>query len=273
MRGQASTTAQQGSRTQGLPSESLVSTQFRKEYEQAHTSRTQISAIRRHFVASQVESETDIQPNQLYYLRGKEHAYLIVVAEVAPEQEDVPLRLALSGQAVRSMSRQKLLELGRKQSLVRLMPRTASSAAESDEADDVLALAVDAQPGFVESSEQGLLDKGAFTQLHDAAQRSGLVPNADVIAHARDREFRLKDFQKAFQLIEGLFGKFCGATTLREQRLRREELDIASGKVRISPKQLMEKRARDTAETQLVERARHKFLRVLEGLRVMMRTG
>ena len=35
----------------------------------------------------------------------------------------------------------------------------------------------------------------------------------------------------------------------------------------------MEKRARDTAETQLVERARSKFLRVLEGLRMMMRTG
>ena len=72
----------------------------------------------------------------------------------------------------------------------------------------MLVLAVDTQPGFVESSEQGLLDKGAFTQLHDAAQRSGLVPNADVIAHTRDREFRLKDYQKAFQLIEGLFGKF-----------------------------------------------------------------
>ena len=59
-----------------------MSTQFRKEYEQAHTSRAQVSAIRRHFVASKVESETDIQPNQLYYLRGKEHAYLMVVSEV-----------------------------------------------------------------------------------------------------------------------------------------------------------------------------------------------
>ena len=111
----------------------------------------------------------------------------------------------------------------------------------------------------------------AFSQLLDAAQRSGLVPNADLIAHTRDREFRRKQYQKAFQLIEGLFGKFTAASIQRDQRLRKEEMDIASGKLRISPKKLMEKRARDTAESQLVSRAHSKFLRVLEGLRVLMR--
>ncbi len=120
--------------------------------------------------------------------------------------------------------------------------------------------------------DQGRIDKGTFTQLFDAAQRSGLVANADLIAHTRDREFRLKDYQKAFQLMEGLFGKFTGLAIQREQRLRREELDIAAGKLQMSPKQLMEKRARDIAESQLVDRARSKFLRLLEGLRIMMRT-
>jgi hypothetical protein len=33
----------------------------------------------------------------------------------------------------------------------------------------------------------------------------------------------------------------------------------------------MQKRARDIAESQLIDRARSKFLRVLEGLRVLMR--
>jgi hypothetical protein len=42
--------------------------------------------------------------------------------------------------------------------------------------------------------------------------------------------------------------------------------NIASGKVQISPKQLMEKRARDTAESQLVERAR-KFPRPRRSVR------
>ena len=49
------------------------------------------------------------------------------------------------------------------------------------------------------------------------------------------------------------------------------DADLASGKVRMSPKALMEKRARDIAETQLIERARNRFLRVLDALRVLMR--
>ena len=49
------------------------------------------------------------------------------------------------------------------------------------------------------------------------------------------------------------------------------DIDLASGKIKMSPKALMEKRSRDTAETQLVERARNRFLRVLDALRVLMR--
>ena len=116
-----------------------------------------------------------------------------------------------------------------------------------------------------------MLDIGTFSQLHDAAVRTGLVANADLIAHVRDREFRRRDYQKAFQVIEGLFGKFSAEATKRDQRLRRLDADLASGKVKMSPKALMEKRARDIAETQLVERARNRFLRVLDALRVLMR--
>ena len=133
---------------------------------------------------------------------------------------------------------QKFLELGKKLRLVRLVPKTAADAASADEVGDAWAMSEEQGHNVVEAQEQGILDKGTFSQLHDAAQRSGLVPNADVIAYTRDREFRLKDYQKAFQAIEGLFGKFCAAATQRDQRLRREDLDIAAGKIKISPKQL-----------------------------------
>jgi hypothetical protein len=170
---------------------------------------------------------------------------------------------------MKSMSRQGFLEMGKRQSLVRLV------AKRGDAGDDASGLGaileeVPAEAG-VESHESEVLDTGAFSQLLDAAQRCGLVANADMISYVRDREFRRRDYQKAFQVLEVLFGKFSAAATQRDQRLRREDTDIASGKLRMSPKQLMEKRARDIAETQLVDRARNKFLRVLEGLRVLMR--
>ena len=51
----------------------------------------------------------------------------------------------------------------------------------------------------------------------------------------------------------------------------REDTDIASGKVKMSPKELQQKRVRDTAEAQRIERTRYRFCRVLEGLRLMMK--
>jgi len=269
--GKAPATAQRKGPAATSAVSSILSDQFRLEYETAHTLRAQILAIRRHFVVRRVETEADIARDQLYYLHGKEQTYLIVVPGSEPSDEQIPMTLALSGQVMQPIARRKLLEMGQQLRLVRLVPKTAAEAATTDEIGDAWALSEGQGRSVVEAPEQGLIDKGTFSQLHDAAQRSGLVPNADVIAYTRDREFRMKDYQKAFQAIEGLYGKFCTAATQRDQRLRREDLDIAAGRIQISPKQLMEKRARDIAENQLVDRARSRFLRVLEGLRVMMR--
>ena len=115
-----------------------------------------------------------------------------------------------------------------------------------------------------------VLEMGAFTQLLDAAIRCQLVSGTDLIAYIRDREFRMGDYTKAFQLIEGLFGKFTIAANQRQQRLRREDVDIASGRIVMSPKELQAKRARDSAQNQLVDRCRGRFMRVMEGLRVLI---
>ena len=293
LRAGSAVAAREAAEREAAPFASLLSMEFRKEYERASTPHTQTMAIRRHFAVASppvpenvpenvpedlpvelpVELQVELQEGQLYFLRGKEHAYLVVLGATDAEDGQVPLRLALTGQVMRPVARDKLLEMARRRHFVRLVPRPTESVGlnAEDEHDATLDMSATNDP-TAGTVDQGRIDKGTFTQLFDAAQRSGLVANADLIAHTRDREFRLKDYQKAFQLMEGLFGKFTGLAIQREQRLRREELDIAAGKLQMSPKQLMEKRARDIAESQLVDRARSKFLRLLEGLRIMMRT-
>ncbi len=242
---------------------------FRNAYETAHSTRVQLATIRRFFEVRLVSSAQDILQDELYFLRTKEQTYLVQVTQSVPDAAEISVRVALSGQQMKPLSRQRFLEMGKRQSLVRLVPRTENSEDDEQAGHILEEIVTDSSD---ESRETEVLDVASFSQLLDAAHRSGLVVNADLISQVRDREFRRKDYQKAFQIIETLFGKFSAAATQRDQRLRREDMDIASGKVRMSPKELMEKRARDIAQNQLVDRARNRFLRVLEGLRVLMRT-
>ena len=202
---------------------------FRREYETASSSRLQLATIRRYFDVRRVSSSHDVIVDELYFLRGKEHTYLIQIQDVTPGGDEMPIQLALSGQLMKPISKQKLLDLGNRRSLVRLVPKQQDSVDDSSNTHEILSESRDDTDAEPQRSE--ILDIGSFTQLLDAAERSGLIANAGLIAHVRDREFRRKDYQKAFQVIEGLFGKFSAAATQRDQRLRRENLDIASGKV------------------------------------------
>jgi hypothetical protein len=126
----------------------------------------------------------------------------------------------------------------------------------------------------VESSERDqILDVGTFSQLIDAAQRTGLVPGIATIIQVRDCEFRLGRYQQALQLIESQFQSFQGRATQRAQQLAREDLDIAAGRIKMSGRELQVKRQRDRQQTQAVDRARTRFSRVLEGLRTLVKRG
>jgi len=118
-----------------------------------------------------------------------------------------------------------------------------------------------------------LLDVGSLSQLVDAAQRSGLVPGVATIIQVRDCEFRLGRYQQALQLIESQFQAFQGRAAQRAQQLAREDLDIASGRIKMSGRELQIKRQRDRQQTQAVDRARTRFSRVLEGLRALVKHG
>ena len=118
-----------------------------------------------------------------------------------------------------------------------------------------------------------ILDVGTISQLIDAAQRTGLVPAIATIIQVRDCEFRLGRYQQALQLIESQFQGFQGRAGQRAQQLAREDLDISSGRIKMSGRELQIKRQRDRQQTQAVDRARTRFSRVLEGLRMLVKRG
>ena len=115
-----------------------------------------------------------------------------------------------------------------------------------------------------------ILDMGAFTQLLDSAQRSGIVPGSGIIIQVRDCEYRLGRYNKALQMMETLYTSFVGAEMQRNQRLQIEENEIASGRKKMTQRDLQAKRIRDNQNTQAIERAKVRFQRVLEGLRGLL---
>jgi predicted metalloprotease len=115
----------------------------------------------------------------------------------------------------------------------------------------------------------GGIDVGAFTQLLTAAQQCGMVPNADAIITARDREFRLGRYQRAFDVIEGLYLQLNAQIARRQGEWRRQEMQYKAGTLKLTPREWQLKQRQETELTQKVERARRQFTRLLDGLRVL----
>ncbi len=237
---------------------------FQTSFERAPGSEAQTQVVEQFYCREQITTADDIQTGAIYFVTTVDRNYLVVASVKPNHPDEVSLRAAFSGKRLKSLSKQRFLELGAASRLFRLAPRPPTSQTPSEPAD------VESSAKSQEASRE-VLGMGAFSQLADAARRCGLVPNADTIAHVRDREFRLGKYQQASQIIEGLYSKFAAAASQRTQRLRREDIDIASGRKKISPKELLAKRARDRAETQKIERTRNYFMRVMEGLRILMR--
>jgi hypothetical protein len=113
------------------------------------------------------------------------------------------------------------------------------------------------------------VDMMAFTQLLNAAQQCGLVANIDVIVNVRDCEYRLGKYQRAFDMIEGVYQQLNAGVARRQGDLRREELQYRSGTLKMSPKEWQLRQRRVTEQTQKIDRARRQFARVLDGLSVL----
>ncbi len=115
----------------------------------------------------------------------------------------------------------------------------------------------------------GGIDVGAFTQLLTAAQQCGMLANADAILTARDREFRLGRYQRAFDVIEGLYLQLNSQAARRQADWRRQEMQYKSGVLKLTPKEWQLKQRQETELMQRVDRARRQFTRLLDGLRVL----
>ncbi len=262
-------------RTEVDPMEAL-----RHDFLEATSFSQKQDAIERHCEVLPIDSASDIDDGDLLLAISERQQYLLRAD--TPSIEDGALRAssAMDGSRLKPLSLEKVNLSIHRSKLHRLVlianaiePAISAPAIRepaTTQPSSVVQLTNDPpeyQSKISVQQRDQILDSGAFSQLVDAAQRSGIVPGIGIIIQVRDCEFRLGKYHQALQLIESLLSSFVGSATQRTQRLKREEQDIASGRVKISPKDLQAKRARDNKATESVERARMKFTRVLEGIR------
>ncbi|QDT03586.1 hypothetical protein K227x_19700 [Rubripirellula lacrimiformis] len=219
----------------------------------------------------EVLSDDDIYPTAVYFIRTGDDSYLVQTSLTAASDDAIEAKNLADPQALKPFTRKGFVKLGQQRMMVLLTkqvsllpPGSDHTSGGSDQRGDHDSDDIDFDDT---DGQQNVLDMGAFGQLMSAAQRSGLVSSADQIGHVRDREFRLGKYDLAFAAIDALYSRFNSDANQRTQQLAREEMDISTGKVKISPKDLQIKRTRDRMQTQEVDRAKRRFQVVLEGLR------
>lgn len=210
----------------------------------------QLALLRSHYTVEAVHASQEIEDDAVYYVIGGRTNYLIRTQSPAIVDGQVHFRSWLSDAPMKPLAADRL-EAAIDRRLVHRVRSTSLDVAERDR----------------------ILDVGGFSQLIDAAQRTGLVPGIATIIQVRDCEFRLGRHQQALQLMESQWQAFSIKASQRTQQIAREDQDIASGRITMSPRELQVKRQRDRQQTQAIDRARTRFLRVVEGLRTIVQRG
>jgi hypothetical protein len=113
------------------------------------------------------------------------------------------------------------------------------------------------------------LDTATFAQLITAIQQTGLSLNVDAIHSTCDREYREGRYQRAFDVIEGIYLQINAQMARRQADLRRQETQYKSGALKMAPKDWMLRQRRETEQTQKIERARRHCARILDGLNML----
>ncbi|MBN2216500.1 MAG: hypothetical protein JW719_03895 [Pirellulales bacterium] len=245
---------------------------FLADYDTAWNEDTRWKVVGRFFRVKPVDSNHDIRPGMFYFVLADE-GHVLRAGGDRPNVDPVPMTDVIADRPMNPVPRKTMFELGRGSKLFRLTPRDnplpgAPAAATNAPSNTSNKTAVAPEPGRprVESS----IEMGSFTQLQTVAQASGIVPAADQIGRVRDCEFRMGQYQTGFEAIERIYVNFKQAAEARVERLRREEIDYKSGVLKMSAKQWQQKKHRDTVQTNIIERTRRHFVRVLDGLRALM---
>ena len=226
-----------------------------------------LDLINANFGFREVSSQQDIYPLAVYLIRTGGTRYLCKTALTAATDSSIELVDLVGEQSLKPFPVADFIEFGQRRKMVLL---TKTLSIDDASLGQLGSGGRDDSPSSNDSDkQQHVLDMTAFSQLMTAAQRSGLFSGADQIGHVRDREFRMQDYDLAYQSIEAMHSRFAAAAGQRAQQLTREETDISTGRLKISPKDLQAKRTRDRLQTQEVDRAQRRFQIVLEGLRVL----
>ncbi len=248
---------------------------LRQVFLEANSYSQKQDAIDRYCEVLPLDSAADIADGDLLLAISEGKQYLLRADSPSIDEGALRTYSALDGSRLKPLAIEKVnlsIHRSKLHRLVLLATASESTVCEPETNEPSIAKQHISNPPEYQSKisvqqRDQILDSGAFSQLVDAAQRSGIVPGIGIIIQVRDCEFRLGKYHQALQLIESLLSSFVASATQRSQRLKREEQDIASGRVKMSPKDLQAKRARDNKATECVERARMKFTRVLEGVR------
>jgi len=252
---------------------------LQEQFAQGTTFAQKQEAIESHCEVRPLHSTSEIQEGDLLLAISDGKQYLLRVHSPAIHEETLRICSAMDGSPMKPLPLEKVrLSISRSKLHLLILKSKGSSLGDTTAAEDRDQAMPDLQTQnpseytsklSIQQRDQ-ILDAGAFSQLIDAAQRSGIVPGIAMIIQVRDCEFRLGKYHQALQLIESLLSAFVGSATQRIQRLKREEQDISSGRVKMSPKDMQAKRARDNKESELIERTRTRFTRVLEGIRAII---
>lgn len=209
-----------------------------------------LDLLRAHYTVEPVSPDQPVEDDTVYFVVGSRTGYLIRTASPAIADGQLRFRSWPSDALMKPLAVDRLEAAIARQFVHHVLPK-ALDLAERDR----------------------VLDVGGFSQLIEAAQRTGLVPGIATIIQVRDCEFRLGKHLQALQLMESQFQAFSIKAGQRTQQIAREDLDIASGRIKMSSRELQTKRLRDRQQVQAIERARTRFLRVVEGLRTIVQRG
>jgi hypothetical protein len=225
-----------------------------------------------HFEFAPVDAEHQLASGERMVLFSNGLGYVIQIDDPAFIDNSVRVLTWFDQKHMLPIPTDKFLKSAAKGRILRLVLRhQEGNESTSEEANRTEARSKDENKLVSETAERDkILDMGAFTQLLDAAQRSGIVPGSNIIIQVRDCEYRLGKYNKALQMMETLYTTFLGSESQRNQRLQREEMEIASGRKKMSPRELQLKRSQDNQATQAVDRTKVRFQRVLEGLRGLL---
>jgi hypothetical protein len=217
--------------------------------------------LEEHYLLTPVPDSHTFAANERFVVLSDGRAHVVVLDDPPLVDDAIRMKNWVEGTRLLPVPMDKFHRSAARGRILRLLDKPAVTVASEPETERIVS----------DTAERDrILDMGAFTQLLDAAQRSGIVPGSGVIIQVRDCEYRLGKYNKALQMMESLYTSFIASETQRAQRLQREEADIASGRKKMSPRELQAKRAMDNQNNQAIERAKVRFQRVLEGIRGLL---